>query len=132
MLAFSGTLSSSAYDTQQAGSATATSVTLPSMTPASDGEVIVVFGGNAGSSNMNINSGVTEVDDVAVIGGTAFGIVTGYKIQGALAAIAPTVAYDSGSAFLPAGQLAIKPASYSGGATLSSYYYNQHIARMAA
>lgn len=89
-LAFSGTQTSSDPLGQQNGTtANAASVSAGSITPATNGEVIIAGVGEDGSNTLSINSGFTITNQDPFVGGAHFGGAAAYLVQATAAAINP-------------------------------------------
>jgi hypothetical protein len=88
MAAFSGADTSSPLDqSNKAGTASSTTVTLPSTTPSQNGELIVVGLSNNSSDTPTIDSGFTVQD--TQMSTSSEGVAWAYLIQGTAAAVAP-------------------------------------------
>lgn len=97
-LAFSGTRTSSDPLGQQNGTtANASSVSPGSITPATNGEVVIAGLGGDGSNTLSINSGFTITDQDPFVGGAHFGGAAAYFVQSTAAAINP--AWSASGAF---------------------------------
>ncbi len=92
-IGFSGAAAAAGYDTTVAGFSFGTNTQQPgSLTPVEDNEVLITFlyGTDTGASNLTINSGFTEVEDIAVSDNSNSQIGLAYKIQTTAGAENPT------------------------------------------
>jgi hypothetical protein len=88
--AFSGVATASPFDVENgAGSAGATSIATGSVTPSQANSLIVTTVGSLWSSH-SIDSGFTEIADVAYSAGNHFSIAAAYLVQSAASAVNPT------------------------------------------
>ncbi len=83
---------------QQSGAFTTGGAALPgSVTPSEDNELLITaIGGSTGGVTYAVGSSFTLLDTTALVGGQAYGLATGYKIQTTAGAENPSWTGDTG------------------------------------
>lgn len=111
--AFTGVLAGNPVDAQSGGSALAQTVTLGTITPSQNNELIVTGVGQATyqDGTFSIGSGFTLAESAPSSGTTNYGYGLAYKIQGTLAAVAPVWNYGTDPPALAARMAAFKASS---------------------
>jgi hypothetical protein len=129
--AFSGVDTSSPYEVENGAVTVATAASLQtgSITPATN-NALVISGASIGSASVtvSVDSGLTEIGELALVGGQAFGVCLAYLIQGTAAAINPTWT-NSVSGYLATAIASFEAAA--GGGTVIPVFMNQYRQRCA-
>ncbi len=130
-LAFSGGDTSAPLDQQNTGVSAGSTTNTGSITPGSNGELIIAAFCPPGPSSFTstVDSGLTISDQSAF--GAFEGNAMAWYVQPTAGAINPGfTGYSNTNS--TAAIASFKAAAGGGGSTLSRYYYDMHIARMAA
>jgi hypothetical protein len=123
--AWSGTEIVSVLDTSAGANGGSSSTRQPgSVTPASNGSLIISAFAAEAASSLSIDSGFTKLEETAHNLPTNYGpTAIGYLIQGTAGAINPTWTLAAGAGYNVSSIAVFKPAAGGGGATLNDHNF---------